>query len=265
MAKPSYLTSSTNRIYTNPMLGAASSEIYQKTMNPMGVQQQAAPQEAQGAPAAIGSGFDLSKYKSVNGFNLPDYGAQSDGFYADYEEFLKNLDEQYGTTSGSNADNSSSGKSLNSNTQSSSSRSTTYASRKVVDVTKKYLGQNRYVYGKFDCSKFTQEVAGKAGEKIPRTAATQYNYFKTKRRLVGIKDAKAGDLIFMSSSASPSGWHVGIYIGNGQMIDNAGRGKPIAVRSIKGRRIKGFGRMNIKAPAPKVTSGGRVGTSNYTI
>ncbi|WP_283679435.1 C40 family peptidase [Lentilactobacillus sp. Marseille-Q4993] len=67
----------------------------------------------------------------------------------------------------------------------------------------------------FDCSGFTSYVYKKgANVSISRTAQAQYNTSKH----VSYKNIQKGDLVFFgSSSASIS--HVGMYIGNGKMID----------------------------------------------
>lgn len=237
-----YLKSDTQRIYSNPAANEFTAPLYNKTLDPTGGMQQGAPAPA--APRSPFASFKLPEYDAERYRTVGDIGeliADSDtgDLAVQYQAYLNGgyaeNDANYGVTAEDGMATQSKNAQL----------SLSVTARRVIDVAKRYSGQNRYVYGKFDCSKFTQEVAGKAGEAIPRTTATQFNYFKTKKRLVGIADAQPGDLIFMGSKASPTNWHVGIYIGNGQMIDNAGRGKPIAVRSIKGRQIKGFGRLSV--------------------
>ena len=106
-----------------------------------------------------------------------------------------------------------------------------------------------YIYGGndpskgIDCSRFTQLTAQGVGMNIPRTCSTQFNWFKERGLLVDQAQAMPGDFVYFGSRASPSGWHVGIYLGNGKILDAAGRGKPVAVRSIAGRDIRGFGRL----------------------
>lgn len=72
-----------------------------------------------------------------------------------------------------------------------------------------------YVFGStgptaFDCSGFVQYTLGQAGISISRTSASQY-YGGTK-----VTDIQPGDLLFFNTYSSLS--HVGIYIGNNQMI-----------------------------------------------
>lgn len=114
---------------------------------------------------------------------------------------------------------------------------------KMQPILASYMGQNRYVYGGFDCSKFTQEVAAKAGYSIPRDTASQLAYFREHGRLVPASQMKPGDILYFRSKASGSGRHTGIYIGNGQMIDNSGSGIPIKRHSISGRVLIGVGRL----------------------
>lgn len=68
--------------------------------------------------------------------------------------------------------------------------------------------------GAFDCSAFVRHVFAKAGKKLPRTAAEQYQ--------VGNKVDKAelrpGDIVFFKNTYKRGISHVGIYIGNGRFI-----------------------------------------------
>ncbi|CAL9600879.1 C40 family peptidase [Streptomyces sp. bgisy022] len=64
---------------------------------------------------------------------------------------------------------------------------------------------------RFDCSGLTQYAFKKAGKKLPRTAAQQYN----KTRHISAKNRKAGDLVFFHSGRNV--YHVGIYAGKGKL------------------------------------------------
>ncbi|MFG2948133.1 C40 family peptidase [Streptomyces adustus] len=73
-----------------------------------------------------------------------------------------------------------------------------------------------YRYGatgprRFDCSGLTLYAFKKAGKKLPRTAAQQYN----KTHHVSASHRKAGDLVFFHSGSSV--YHVGIYAGKGKI------------------------------------------------
>lgn len=94
----------------------------------------------------------------------------------------------------------------------------------IYKLAKKNLGKP-YVYGAtgpsaFDCSGFTSYVYKKAANvTIPRTAAAQYQAAKK----VSYKNMKKGDLVFFGYSAY-SIYHVGVYVGKGQMIDAQNNG-----------------------------------------
>ncbi|WP_314416145.1 C40 family peptidase [Streptomyces kroppenstedtii] len=66
----------------------------------------------------------------------------------------------------------------------------------------------------FDCSGLTLYAYAKAGISLPRTAAQQYAVSEP----VGPEKARPGDLVFYGGSATNI-HHVGIYIGDGWMID----------------------------------------------
>lgn len=71
------------------------------------------------------------------------------------------------------------------------------------------IGPNR-----FDCSGLTQYSFKRAGKKLPRTAAAQYN----STRHIKASSRRAGDLVFFhSGSSSSSVYHVGIYAGDGRI------------------------------------------------
>lgn len=96
----------------------------------------------------------------------------------------------------------------------------------VIAIAKQYVG-TPYVYGGsspsgFDCSGFTMYVFGKAGISIPRTASAQ------QAAATSVSSPQPGDLVFFGSPA----YHVGIYLGNGMMIDSPKPGKTVQVRKI---------------------------------
>ena len=89
---------------------------------------------------------------------------------------------------------------------------------KVVSLAKSYLGVP-YVWGGssprgFDCSGLVMYCYAKVGVKLPHSSRLQYNY----GRPVSKTDLRAGDLVFFYSPIH----HVGIYIGNGKMVDATG-------------------------------------------
>lgn len=105
----------------------------------------------------------------------------------------------------------------------------------VVNIARTLLGIP-YAYGGtspsgFDCSGFTQYVFGKAGVSIPRTASGQ------KKAATPVGNPKPGDLVFFGSPV----WHVGIYTGNGMMIDSPRPGKSTQERHVFSG-VSGYGR-----------------------
>jgi cell wall-associated NlpC family hydrolase len=83
-----------------------------------------------------------------------------------------------------------------------------------------------YVWGAtgpnaYDCSGLTSSAYRAAGVSIPRTSRAQ----STAGVPVSRADLKPGDLIFFYS---PVG-HVGMYIGNGQMVHSSTYGQPVSV------------------------------------
>ncbi|MFE9398074.1 NlpC/P60 family protein [Streptomyces flavidovirens] len=86
-----------------------------------------------------------------------------------------------------------------------------------------------YVWGAtgpsaFDCSGLTQAAWKAAGVSLPRTTYTQINA----GRRVSRSELAPGDLVFFYSGIS----HVGLYIGNGQMIHAPRPGAPVRVAPI---------------------------------
>ena len=94
---------------------------------------------------------------------------------------------------------------------------------KVVDIALNYLGVP-YEWagatpGGFDCSGFVRYVFAKVGVDLPHSAAMQYE----QGTHISKGALRPGDLIFFYSPIH----HVGIYIGNGQMVDSRGDGVQI--------------------------------------
>ncbi|MEU1369313.1 NlpC/P60 family protein [Streptomyces sp. NPDC005803] len=86
-----------------------------------------------------------------------------------------------------------------------------------------------YVWGatgpsSFDCSGLTQAAYRSAGVSLPRTTYTQI----AAGRRVSRSELEPGDLVFFYSGIS----HVGLYIGNGQMIHAPRPGAPVRVAPI---------------------------------
>lgn len=94
----------------------------------------------------------------------------------------------------------------------------TGARRDVVSTALAQVG-NPYEYGGetpdgFDCSGLVQYAYAHAGVRLPRTTADQWHA----GRHVSLHDARPGDLLFYRVSHNWSGLHVGIYVGDGHMV-----------------------------------------------
>jgi cell wall-associated NlpC family hydrolase len=76
----------------------------------------------------------------------------------------------------------------------------------------------------FDCSGLTFWSWGQAGRVIPHNAADQYNSLPK----VPIADLQPGDLVFFGRDLH----HVGIFIGNGQMIHAPYTGDVVKIATI---------------------------------
>ena len=128
----------------------------------------------------------------------------------------------------------------------SSATTTTTATSNVVNIAKQYLG-TKYTWGGvspstgFDCSGYVYYVFNKAGISISRNTAAGYYNAATK-----VSTPKVGDLVFFAGTTSQPGIsHMGIYIGNNQMINASGSGVKIAniYSSYWKQYFVGFGRL----------------------
>jgi cell wall-associated NlpC family hydrolase len=106
----------------------------------------------------------------------------------------------------------------------------------VVAVASQYLGMP-YAWGgaspstSFDCSGLVQWSFGQLGVRLPRTAQMQFD--ATARVPTG--ELQPGDLVFFRNTYYSPGepiTHVGIYVGDGQMINAPVEGKPISVMPV---------------------------------
>ena len=119
--------------------------------------------------------------------------------------------------------------------------------QKVVDFAKNYLGM-KYVWassnpanGGFDCSGFIYYVFKNNGYNISRANVAAYW-----NQVQKISTPQIGDLVFFKNTYISGPSHMGIYIGNGQMIDAQDRG--IVVDNIFNpywySHFLGYGRFN---------------------
>ena len=115
----------------------------------------------------------------------------------------------------------------------------------ILTIARKQLGDPYRAGGagpdSFDCGGFTQFVFKRAlGMDIARTSRGQYQQVQR----VKTKEALPGDLVFFFEGGAH---HVGIYLGDGQMIDAPRPGKRISVNPISGswwgRSFTGIGRI----------------------
>jgi cell wall-associated NlpC family hydrolase len=78
--------------------------------------------------------------------------------------------------------------------------------------------------GGFDCSGLTQYAFQAAGIALPHSSRAQ----STMGTPIALADLQPGDLVFFYSPVS----HVGIYIGNGQMVHASTSGEPVKTASV---------------------------------
>jgi cell wall-associated NlpC family hydrolase len=87
----------------------------------------------------------------------------------------------------------------------------------------------------FDCSGLTQYAYAAAGIALPHSSRAQ----STMGTAVDRADLQPGDLVFFYSPVS----HVGMYIGNGQMVHASTSGQPVIVSSVDMRGYVGARRL----------------------
>ena len=128
-----------------------------------------------------------------------------------------------------------------------------------VSAAEKFLGVP-YLWGGtdpaqgVDCSGLVQDVFAKLGINLPRTSQEQATAGVP---VAGLADAQPGDLVFFPGSdgtaAAPG--HVGIYIGNGEMIDAPHTGAQVRIDPVGDptaiRRVTG----DVTSAAPGPTTG----------
>ncbi|WP_050671219.1 C40 family peptidase [Luteipulveratus halotolerans] len=124
-------------------------------------------------------------------------------------------------------------------TSTTASRSTTGSSTnaRAAQIAYRYLGIP-YVYGGstpsqgFDCSGLTSYVFRQVGKDLPRTARAQQAAVRR------VSSPQVGDLVFYGYPAH----HVGIYVGNGQMIDAPKPGTRVNKRAVYQPEVSSYGR-----------------------
>ncbi|WEP00753.1 bifunctional lytic transglycosylase/C40 family peptidase (plasmid) [Streptomyces sp. FXJ1.172] len=86
----------------------------------------------------------------------------------------------------------------------------------------------------FDCSGLTSYVYAKVGMQLPRTAAEQAGVGQRLPASLGAGALKPGDLVFFAYAPGHDStiYHVGIYVGSGQMINAARPGTVVRLDSV---------------------------------
>jgi len=183
-------------------------------------------------------------FTSVSGASAATYTVKSG-------DTLSKIAKKYGTSyqsimnaNGLVSTNINIGQTLHIGSNAKQTTSASSNSSKVISVAKQQLG-TRYVFGGsspsgFDCSGFISYVFSKSGKSVERqTAAGFYN------KAQKVSSPKAGDLVFFSNTYKKGISHVGIYLGNGKMINASG--SKVNITSIHtgywGSKFTGFGRI----------------------
>lgn len=104
---------------------------------------------------------------------------------------------------------------------------------KIVDLAKSQLGVP-YVWGGtswgkgMDCSGFVQQVYKQVGINLPRTSQQQSAQLK----VIPLSQAKPGDLVFWGGQGTA--YHIAIYIGNNQIIEEPNPSQPCHIVHLYG-------------------------------
>lgn len=167
-----------------------------------------------------------------------DRKAQEEAAAAENPPASDNSSDNGGSNDSSNNDSNSGNDNSDSGSDSSDEDSTPSVPSSgngsaVVDYAMQFLG-NPYVWGGTsltngcDCSGFTMQIYAHFGVSLSHSSWAQSRAGVA----VSASEAEPGDLIFYQSSGSATGGHVGIYIGNGQMISALSSKYGICISSV---------------------------------
>lgn len=95
-----------------------------------------------------------------------------------------------------------------------------------------------------DCSQFTKKLYGEVyGIKLGNNCQQQWNQTKRVQR----DSLVVGDILFFRSRISPSGWHCGFYLGDGNFVHAANRAEGVKISNLSepkyDKHFKGAGRI----------------------
>jgi cell wall-associated NlpC family hydrolase len=150
---------------------------------------------------------------------IADYQAQYDRLNAAEKQASRAQAERHSASDGAGSDNAAPAGSVVAGSA---------AAQKAVDTALAQLG-DPYVWAasgpnSFDCSGLTQYAYAAAGVSLPHSSSAQ-----SRMGAAVSRDAlQPGDLVFFYSPVS----HVGMYIGNGQMVHASTSGEPVKISSV---------------------------------
>ncbi len=138
----------------------------------------------------------------------------------------------------------------------------------VVSEAEQFLG-TPYVWGGsapggFDCSGLVQYVYGQLGVSLPRTSEEQA---QVGTPVASLSAAQPGDLLFFAGSdgTASSPGHVGIYIGNGEMIDAPYTGTSVQIQQVPADEVVAIRQVLPDDPSTASTSTGSVTMGNVAV
>ena len=110
----------------------------------------------------------------------------------------------------------------------------------IVEYAKQWIGVTPYVWGGTsltngaDCSGFVMQIYKEFGISLPHGTASLLNVGTS----VSWSEIQLGDVIITRSSGSESGRHTGIYAGNGQWVNAAGKNIGTIISNVNTSKIE---------------------------